>query len=184
MIPSPRNRPEYRSGTDNPTLPVLRFLGTVAGVGSECLICDKHRGIGRLVGPVIYADDLVVVTHRPLSEGSPMPGYLFVETLRHVPTLADLSDAEGAAIGWAIRRAAHALRSELSPEFVFSAITGRSVAHFHQHVFVRPAGTPDTVSWFDIDSWDNGPRIDETTLAALCERLAVHFVVGEVQVVR
>ncbi|MDR7172953.1 diadenosine tetraphosphate (Ap4A) HIT family hydrolase [Nocardia kruczakiae] len=134
--------------------------------------------MGRLVGPVIYADDLVVVTHRPLSEGVPMPGYLFVETVRHAPTLADLSDAEGAAVGWAVRRAAYALRTELSPDYVFSAITGRSVAHFHQHVFVRPEGTPDTVSWFA--SWSDGPHVDEPMLVTLCERLAVHFTQDEV----
>ncbi|MFD6356783.1 HIT family protein [Nocardia tengchongensis] len=122
---------------------------------------------------MIYTDDLVVVTHRPLSEGVPMPGYLFVETIRHAATLADLSDAEGAAIGWAVRRAAYALRTELSPEYVFSAITGRSVAHFHQHVFVRPAGTPETVDWFA--SWSNGQHIDESVLAVMCERLATHF---------
>ncbi|MFI7195525.1 HIT family protein [Nocardia nova] len=147
-------------------------------MGNECLICEKHGGIGRSVGPVIYADDLVVVTHRPLSEGVPMPGYLFVETVRHAPTLADLSDAEGAAVGWAVRRAAYALRTELSPDYVFSAITGRSVAHFHQHVFVRPEGTPDTVSWFAC--WSDGPHVDEPMLATLCERLAVHFTKDEV----
>ncbi|WP_218003518.1 HIT family protein [Nocardia concava] len=134
--------------------------------------------MGRLVGPVVYSDDLVVVTHRPLSEGVPMPGYLFVETVRHAATLADLTDAEGAAIGWAVRRAAYALRTELSPDYVFSAITGRSVAHFHQHVFVRPAGTPDTVSWFA--SWSGGPRVDEAGLAVLCERLAASFTRNEV----
>ncbi|WP_218023153.1 HIT family protein [Nocardia kruczakiae] len=148
-------------------------------MGSECLICNKHRGVGRLVGPVIYAGDLVVVTHRPLSEGAPMPGYLFVETRRHVPTLADLTDDEGAAVGWAVRRSAYALRTELAPEFVFSVITGRSVAHFHQHVFVRPEGTPEVVNWFDSDSWDGGPRIGQSALTVLCERLSAHFVQGD-----
>ncbi len=104
-----------------------------------------------------------------------MPGYLFIETVRHAATLADLDDAEAAAVGWAVRRAACALRGELAPEFVFSAVTGRSVAHFHQHVFVRPQGTPDEVYWFEIDSWRHGPRIDERALAMLCERLTTYF---------
>ncbi|RDI69040.1 hypothetical protein [Nocardia pseudobrasiliensis] len=102
-----------------------------------------------------------------------MPGYLFVETVRHAAALADLGDAEAAAVGWAVRRAACALRGELAPEFVFSAVTGRSVAHFHQHVFVRPRGTPDEVYWFD--SWSDGPRIDGPGLNTLCERLATYF---------
>ncbi|MGW4242387.1 HIT family protein [Nocardia sp. NPDC004722] len=144
-------------------------------MGSECLICAKHRGVGRLVGPVLYADNLIVVTHRPLTEGLPRPGYLFVETVRHAPTLADLDDAEASAVGWATRRAALALRSELAPEFVFSAITGRSVTHFHQHVFTRPPGTPDTVHWFNGDAWPDTPRITGSELTVLCERLATYF---------
>lgn len=147
----------------------------VVGVGSECLICDKHRGVGRLVGPVLYADDLVVVTHRPLTESTPMPGYLFVETVRHTPTLADMTDAEASAVGWAAHRAAAALRAELAPEFVFSAITGLSVTHFHQHVFARPHGVPRSLHWFDLDSWRDGPRIDGPGLADLSGRLAAHF---------
>ncbi|MGV9413521.1 HIT family protein [Nocardia sp. NPDC003693] len=142
-------------------------------MGNRCAICDKHRGLGPLVGPVVFSDDLVIVTHRPLSDGIPMPGYLFVETKRHAPTLADLDDDEAVAVGWAVRRAAFALRAEISPEYVFSAITGRSVPHFHQHVFVRPAGTPDTVDWFA--SWTDGQPIDESVLTELCERLAGHF---------
>src|SRR5690606_21896417 len=77
-------------------------------VSSLCPICDKHRGLGPLVGPVIFADDLVAVTHRPLDQRAPVPGYLFVETIRHAPTLADLTDDEAAAVGWAARRAAAA----------------------------------------------------------------------------
>ncbi|MFE9323824.1 HIT family protein [Nocardia sp. NPDC052278] len=145
-------------------------------MGSDCPICDKHRGIGALVGPVIYADDLVLVTHRPLTEGTPVPGYLFVETRRHAPTLSTLTDAEARAVGWAARRAAHALHVELAPEFVFSAITGLSVAHFHQHVFARPHGTPASVPWTSADAWPDAPRIDACALGELCDRLAIHFV--------
>lgn len=148
---------------------------TVIVMGARCLICDKHRGVGRLVGPVIFTNELVTVTHRPLTQGMPRPGYLFVETARHTPTLADLTEAEAAAVGWAASRAAYALRSELDPEFVFSAIAGRSMAHFHQHVFARPRGIPAETHWFDIDSWNDGPRIDEDGLTELTQRLAQHY---------
>ncbi|MFB7877662.1 HIT family protein [Nocardia sp. NPDC056064] len=142
---------------------------------APCPICDKHQGIGPLVGPVIFADDLVLVTHRPLDQAAPRPGYLFIETLRHAPTLADLTDDEAAAVGRAAHRAATALRAELAPESVFSAIVGRSVPHFHQHVFARPTGTPPETHWFDIDSWPDGPRVDEQGLTDLTTRLAQYF---------
>ncbi|WP_336086558.1 HIT family protein [Nocardia sp. SSK8] len=144
-------------------------------MNTACPICDKHRGDGPLVGPVIFTDDLVTVSHRPLTQNPPLPGYLFVETTRHAPTFADLTDDEAAVVGWAARRAASALRAELAPESVFSAIAGRSIAHFHQHIFARPAGTPTETYWFDVDSWPDGPRIDDQGLADLVARLARHF---------
>ncbi|MET8775263.1 hypothetical protein ABZV58_09595 [Nocardia sp. NPDC004654] len=143
-------------------------------MGTPCGICAKHRGEGPLVGPVLFADELVVVTHRPLSKGR-LPGYLFVETRRHTAGVADLSDDESRAVGWAVARAARALRRELAPEHVFSAITGRTWAHFHQHVFARPTGTPDEIPWFGVDEWAGARILDDAGLDQLCLRLSAHF---------
>ncbi|WP_082899923.1 HIT domain-containing protein [Rhodococcus phenolicus] len=130
---------------------------------SACAICDKHRGVGPLVGPRVFADDLVVVSHRPPLPGeqAAVPGYLFIETRRHVRSLSQLEEHEAAAVASAAWRAARALECELAPAFVFSAIAGRSAPHFHQHVFVRPAGTPDAVPWNDTDAWGERPLLGE-----------------------
>ncbi|GAA2683619.1 MULTISPECIES: HIT family protein [Actinosynnema] len=105
-----------------------------------CLICRKHRGDGPLVGPEVWRGDLVVVTCHPAG----FPGHLLVDSRRHAPGLADLTDAEAEAVGWAVRRAAAALRAELAPEAVFTAVLGRAVPHFHQHVLARHPGTHPT----------------------------------------
>jgi len=120
------------------------------------------------VGPVVSADDLVVVSHRP----GDFPGYLFVETRRHVAALDELTADEVAAVSRAAWCAARGLRAELAPEHVFSAIAGRSVAHFHQHVFVRHQGTPAEVGWLDSPLWTGTPVVD---IDALCGRLAGYF---------
>ena len=142
----------------------------------DCPICAKHRGVGPLSGgPEIWRDDLVVVTHKPPTDGPVLLGHLFVEPLRHAPYLADLTDVEAAAIGSAARRAAIALRSEVDAEFVFSAVIGRGVAHFHQHVFPRYQGTPDETPWHTSDAWPGAPRGDDDEIAALCDRLRPYF---------
>ncbi|MFS8100964.1 HIT domain-containing protein [Lentzea alba] len=135
-------------------------------VTDGCLICAKHRGDGPLVGPVVFTDDLVVVSHRPAGA----LGYLFVETRRHVATLDALTVAEAEAVGRAARSAAVGLRAELDPLFVFSAIAGRAVAHFHQHVFARHQGTPDELPWHE--EWADAPTGDA---AELTERLRAYF---------
>jgi diadenosine tetraphosphate (Ap4A) HIT family hydrolase len=116
---------------------------------------------------VVWADDLVVVTHRP----GDFPGYLFVETRRHVAGLDELTEAEAPAVAGAAWVGARALRAELAPESVHAAIAGRSVAHFHQHVFVRHPGTPAGLGWMDVD-WPGAPR---GGVATLCGRLSAHF---------
>ena len=135
-------------------------------VTNGCPICAKHRGDGPLVGPIVWSDDLVVVSHRP----GGMLGYLFVETRRHVATLDSLTVAEAEAVARAARSVAVGLRAELDPLFVFSAIVGRAVAHFHQHVFVRHRGTPDALAWDK--EWSEAPTGDA---ARLCDRLRTHF---------
>ncbi|HEY0640750.1 MAG TPA: HIT domain-containing protein [Pseudonocardiaceae bacterium] len=141
-----------------------------------CRICDKHRGVGPLVGPEVWSDDLLLVFHRPPGpDGTGVLGYLFVETRRHAPSLTDLTEAEARAVGTAIWRAGRALRAELSAESVFTAVIGTGVAHFHHHVLARHPGTPPEYGWMDSHAWPEAPRGDPEEIAELCSRLRRHF---------
>jgi ATP adenylyltransferase len=141
-----------------------------------CLICAKHRGEGPLVGEVLWADELLVISHRPVGpDGTTVPGQLFLETRRHVPYLTDLTETEAERVGRLVRRAAIGLRAELRPDFVFTAVVGMGVAHFHQHLFVRHPGTPDAYDWFSGGEWPGGPRATSADVADLCARLRPHL---------
>jgi diadenosine tetraphosphate (Ap4A) HIT family hydrolase len=126
---------------------------------SECPICLKHRGVGNLVGPVIYDDDLVSASHRPVGPA----GYVFIETRRHVAYVDELTDDEAAAIGRVRSRLARGLRAELDVEFVHAQVSGRGVPHFHEHVFVRHTGTPSDYEWWR--QWPDAPPGDLDDLA-------------------
>lgn len=132
----------------------------------DCPICLKHRGQGPLVGPVIYADELVHVAHR--ATGS--LGYVLVETQRHVGYLDELTDAEAGAVGRVTSRVAAGLRAELDAEFVHTFVAGLSVPHFHQHLFVRHRGTPSHYAWHE--QWADAPRGD---VASLAERMTAYL---------
>lgn len=97
---------------------------------ADCPICEKHLSRGPLVGPVVYDDELILVTHWP----SGSLGYLFIEP-----------------------------RTELDPESVHSFVAGRGVAHFHEHLFVRPRGTPPEHEWWQ--QWADAPVGDIDDLA-------------------
>ena len=66
---------------------------------------------------------------------------------------------------------AAALQAELDVEFVFTLVSGVSVAHFHEHVFVRHVGTPPEVPWRE--PWSGAPTGDiEVLVKKLRARLA------------
>lgn len=144
-------------------------------MAEDCAICAAQRGDGPLVSPWVWRDALVLVCHAAVT-GDRMPlGHLMVETRRHAAHLDGLDDAEARTVGWAVRRAAAALRAELDVEAVHTAVVGRRMEHFHQHVYVRHRGTPAELGWWEADEWVDGPHGDPAEVAALCARLATHF---------
>lgn len=132
----------------------------------DCLICQKHRGEGPLVGPLVYQDALLFVAHRAIG---PL-GYVFVETQRHVSSLDELTDREAEALGRVTTRLARGLRAELEVEHVHSMVAGLDVAHFHQHVFVRHSGTPSSYGWSE--PWPDAPQGNTQQFV---ERLTVYL---------
>ncbi len=135
-----------------------------------CDICRRHRGEGSLDSQLVGVFDGFWVYHAPADDSGLAPlGYLYIESDRHAGHIDDLTDDEAAALGRLRSRLAGALREALDPEFVFAAVIGRRVAHFHEHLFCRHRGTPADVPWEASD--EASPRADPTRVAALVEHL-------------
>lgn len=144
-------------------------------MSDECLVCAAHRGEGPLVAPLVWGDELVVVTHLPAGTERTMLGHLLVETRRHAAYLDGLTEDEASAVGRAVRAAAIGLRAELAIEAVHSAVINQRLEHFHQHVLVRHQGTPDEYEWHRVDEWLGAPSGDAVEVAHLCGRLRGYF---------
>jgi ATP adenylyltransferase len=140
-------------------------------VVDDCPICAKHRGEGPLKGELVGRWDGFWVYHAPpATDGLAALGYLFIETDRHAPHLDDLSDEEAAALGRLRSRLARALVRELDAENVFSAVIGRGVPHFHEHLIVRHRGIAAEVPWHESD--EHAPRAEAAAVADLARRVA------------
>jgi diadenosine tetraphosphate (Ap4A) HIT family hydrolase len=148
---------------------------TLRGCPGYCGICAAQRGEGPLAAPTVWSDGLVVVRHAAARGERVVLGHLVVETRRHAAHLDGLSDAEAAAAGRAAHRAAVALRAELDVEHVHAAVVNQRIEHFHQHVYVRHRGTPAEFAWWRADEWPGAPQGTPSEVAALCVRLATHF---------
>jgi diadenosine tetraphosphate (Ap4A) HIT family hydrolase len=136
----------------------------------ECPVCAKHRGEGPLKGELIARTERFWVYHDgPGDDGRASLGHLYIESDRHAPYLADLTDAEAAELGRLRTRLAAALRAELDADFVFAAVIGRGQAHFHEHLVTRHRGTPESVRWDASD--DAAPRATPDEIRDLADRL-------------
>lgn len=135
----------------------------------NCLVCQEHRLEVALPGGHLVLSADVVAFHLP-----PWPppaedvylGYLMVTPRRHVPGFAELADSESAAMGEWIGRLSRALK-RLGAERVYLAVVGHGVPHLHVHLVPRWPGTPDEVSWLEVDSWDGARRGDFVAAAAM-----------------
>ncbi|NTU62654.1 MAG: HIT family protein, partial [Chloroflexi bacterium] len=127
---------------------------------TDCLVCRKHRGELALAGGIIYEDDLISISHAQLfgEEKDHYLGHVFVESKRHVPELADLTDREAAAIGLWVSRVAKALLQTEGMVHVYSFFIGDGVPHVHVHVIGRYPGAPHDYWGPRVDDWPEAPR--------------------------
>jgi diadenosine tetraphosphate (Ap4A) HIT family hydrolase len=111
-------------------------------VDAGCPVCRAVRGDPP--GPVIYDDGLWRVTPAPASTAA--PGALALTTIRHVPSLAELSGAEAAALGPLLARLAAALQVETGANRVdvatFADTPAAEARHLCLHLIPRGPGAP------------------------------------------
>jgi diadenosine tetraphosphate (Ap4A) HIT family hydrolase len=140
---------------------------------NDCLICRKQRGEFIVPGGAIYLDDLVYCSHAHLTEDQPSIylGWLTVETRRHIPGLADLTDAEGRAVGLWIARLSRALKEIINAEHIYAFVLGHGVPHLHIHLIPRYPGTPREYWGIRIDEWPEAPHGDARQVSTLCDQL-------------
>ncbi len=139
----------------------------------DCLVCRKHRGEVLAAGGPIYEDDLIYISHaQPWGRESQVYlGYLFIEPKRHVPELADLSEAEAQAMGLYATRLAQALMNTEGAEHVYSFVIGDGVPHVHVHVIGRYPGAPREYWGARVDEWPNAPRGAELEIEHVAVRI-------------
>lgn len=141
-------------------------------MSEDCLVCREHRLEVPLPGGLLVSTRDVVAFHLP-----PWPptaadvylGYLMVTPRRHVADFAGLTDDESAAIGQWITRLSRSLKA-IGAERVYLAVVGHVVPHLHVHLVPRWPGTPEDLSWQEVDSWE-ARRGDVTAATEVVERL-------------
>jgi histidine triad (HIT) family protein len=106
-------------------------------------------------------------------EGNPRPylGHLLVVTRRHVARFGELTADESATVGRMAARLARALTETGGADWVYSAVVGNAVPHFHLHLLPRYPGTPRDVPWHSVDEWEGGRHGGAQEISELVARL-------------
>ena len=104
---------------------------------SPCPFCEIAEG--RLAGAVVELTDqtLTILNKRQIETGQ-----VLVMPRRHVPTLLDLSEKEGAAVMQAAQRVARAMVQAFSPDGITvyqnnGVVSLQEIPHYHMHVVPR-----------------------------------------------
>lgn len=147
----------------------------------DCLVCRKQRGDTTPPGGAIYCDEFVYASHAFIPEGKEHAylGWLLIEPRRHIPTLAELTDEEGRAIGQLAARLSRALKAVIDAEHIYAFVIGHAVDHLHIHLLPRYPGTPRQYWGQNIDEWPDAPKGDAGQIRALCERIKAFVETGQ-----
>jgi diadenosine tetraphosphate (Ap4A) HIT family hydrolase len=141
----------------------------VRGV-SACVICEKHRGEGPLVGEPLYADDLVVASHAPILGSDAYLGYAYVEPRRHVRGLAELTDDEAARLATTITMLARAMEAATGADTIYSWVCDHT-PHHHVHVVPKYPETPQEFWAARVVEWPDAPRGGHDEVKAVSQRI-------------
>ncbi|MGE0238294.1 MAG: HIT family protein [Parvibaculaceae bacterium] len=102
-----------------------------------CVICAGAEGDAALGRIEVWRDDLWRLT---LSLDAEVPGFAYLEPIRHIATIADLDGPEAQSFGATIARMSRALKAATSAKIVYVYIFGDGVAHLHVHLAPHRAG--------------------------------------------
>jgi len=111
------------------------------------------------------------VHHHVEEDGSSYLGALLIQTKRHAPGLAELSDAEAQELGRLIHRTSRALKSCTTAAWTY--VHGFTEAYRHVHVFVaaRYPNTPKAYVRLAVAEWPGAPKGDHHDVIELARRL-------------
>jgi diadenosine tetraphosphate (Ap4A) HIT family hydrolase len=115
---------------------------------TPCGICRLHDAIaagGAEADLLIWRQGPWLLRHHPLP--APLPGWLLLDSARHLGGPADFQAGEAAAFGPMLQRASALVRQLSGCERVYAIAFGEGARHLHVHLIPRHGADPDSESW-------------------------------------
>lgn len=147
-------------------------------MATDCPICRIHADASARDGYEIARGSLWLLRHHP--DPAPLPGWLLLDSRRHLGGPVDFSDPEALAWGQAVRQASALVRALSGCDRVYAIAFGEGAPHLHLHLIPRHGGDPHTAAWSVADHYRavaSGARaaVAPDQLAALVQQARQYF---------
>ena len=103
----------------------------MSGAAPDCTLCRGVHGDPELARVEVWRDDLWRLAVAIESE---VPGFAFLEPIRHIPHVTDLDGPEAATFGAVLGRVTTALKDATGAELVYIYVFGGGIPHLHVHL--------------------------------------------------
>lgn len=114
----------------------------------NCFICKASMDASSVPGGGIYENDLWLVRH--LMPGRGLPGWMMIQTQRHVAGIAFFNDAEALSFGPTFRHLQKMLMEVTGALRIYTASMNESAPHFHCHLVPRYEKMPKNAQGWDV----------------------------------
>lgn len=103
----------------------------------DCAICQGVEGDPELGRVEVWRDDLWRLT---VSIESEVPGFAYLEPIRHISHITDLDGPEADSFGAVLARISNALKEATGAELVYLYVFGGGIPHLHVHLAPHRTG--------------------------------------------
>jgi len=112
---------------------------------NSCGVCRLHADSEACARYEIGRGRTWILRHHP--DPAPLPGWLLLDSRRHLGGPIDFLPEEAAAWGSAVQEASRLVQSLSGCERVYAIAFGEGARHLHLHLIPRFGNDPDTEAW-------------------------------------
>jgi len=137
----------------------------------DCQFCRSLRPGSEPDGLLVYQDEHLHAVHPVAHGGRSELGVVRLQTRRHVPDLASLTDSEAGGLGLAIARISRALMECTGAAWTYCFGFTEGVRHVHLVIASRYRELPSEYLRLRHADWPDAPRGGRDEVAELAQRL-------------
>jgi diadenosine tetraphosphate (Ap4A) HIT family hydrolase len=138
-----------------------------------CGVCQLHGDDTARQRYEISRSPLWILRHHP--DPAPLPGWLLLDTRRHLAGAIAFTTEEAAAWGGAVQQASQLVQTLTGCDRVYAIAFGEGARHLHLHLIPRCSSEPATEAWRVADLYravaqGEHPPADPEAVQTLVER--------------